>query len=413
MKIITLGLGYIGLPTSLMFANHGATVVGVDISNEIVKKLNQGEITIEEPGIQEALNQARITSNFKAKTTPETGDVFIVAVPTPNNQETKGCNLSYVMQAINSIVPYLETGNTIIIESTIAPNTMLDVIRPFIENQGFIVGKDIFLVHCPERVLPGNIFYELVHNDRIIGGVTAACIQKGQEVYQLFVKGTLLATDASTAEMAKLVENTYRDVNIALANELALISNELKIDVLKVIQLANRHPRVNVHSPGPGVGGHCLAVDPYFITEAAPTQSPLIQLARQINTQMPKYIVEQVVHLMENAATNKITIFGQAYKGNIDDIRESPAVKIKELLVKEGFDIEIYEPHVPDISIPEEQVCHDSSLILVLTDHQEFSDITETFTNRMADKLIFDTKDIVQIFKENVQLVNLGSITMT
>lgn len=288
MKVNVIGLGYIGLPTALTFANHGIEVVGVDVSETVVQSLQAGQAPIEEPDIDRYLAQALAKKTFKAQLVPEKADVFIIAVPTPNIADQFGsCDLSYVKAAMAAILPYLEQGNTVIVESTIQPRTMEDIVGPFFEKAGYTVGEELYLLHCPERVLPGKIFEELVMNNRIIGGMTSACTQQGKRIYQTFVKGNVLETSASIAELSKLMENTYRDLNIALANELVQIGDRLNIDALQVIALANQHPRVNIHQPGPGVGGHCLAVDPYFVVAAAPEDAKLIQLGRMINTEIP------------------------------------------------------------------------------------------------------------------------------
>ncbi|CAD7360223.1 UDP-N-acetyl-D-mannosamine dehydrogenase [Staphylococcus schleiferi] len=310
VKLTTIGLGYIGLPTSIMFAKHGVEVLGVDINPQAVASLNQGQIHIEEPGLQEAYEAVLEKGNFKASQTPEEADVFIIAVPTPNNDDTyESCDISIVMRALESIVPYLKSGNTVIVESTIAPRTIDDHVKPFLEQQGYTIGEDLYLVHCPERVLPGKILEELVHNNRIIGGVTPACVEAGKNVYRTFVQGEMIETNARTAEMSKLMENTYRDLNIALANELAKISNHLNINVLDVIEMANKHPRVNIHWPGPGVGGHCLAVDPYFIIAKDPEHSPLIQTGRKINRSMPQFVVDHVKKILQTVNGQKVTVF--------------------------------------------------------------------------------------------------------
>src|SRR5690606_13036575 len=307
-----------------------------------------GKIHIEEPGLQEALEEVIANGKFRAALEPEKADAFIISVPTPNNDdEFKSCDLNYVLSAVKAALPYVEKGNVLIVESTIAPRSMDDFVRPLVEQAGFVVGKDIFLVHCPERVLPGQIMHELIHNNRIVGGITPECTEAGAMVYSTFVKGELIKTDAKTAEMSKLMENTFRDVNIALANELTKVCNELDINALDVIEMANKHPRVNLHTPGPGVGGHCLAVDPYFIVAKAPETAQLINLARSINTSMPHFVVENINKLMEKVQGKVITLFGLTYKGNVDDVRESPAMEIRELLLQEGkFEVRAYDPHV-------------------------------------------------------------------
>ena len=337
MKICTIGLGYIGLPTSIMFAKHDVKVVGVDVNKEVIDSLNNGLIHLEEPGLQEALDEVIQKGTFRASLTPEKADAFIISVPTPNNDDLyKSCDLTYVQSAVKAALPYVEEGNTIIVESTIAPRSMDDFVKPMVEEAGFTVGKDIYLVHCPERVLPGQILHELIYNNRIVGGITPECTEAGALVYSTFVQGEIIKTDAKTAEMSKLMENTFRDVNIALANELAKVCNELEINALDVIEMANKHPRVNLHTPGPGVGGHCLAVDPYFIVAKAPETAQLINLSRTINTSMPHYVVENVNKLMKQVDGKVVTVFGLTYKGNVDDIRESPAMEIFDILKEEG-----------------------------------------------------------------------------
>lgn len=249
-KICVIGLGYIGLPTSAVFAESGCEVVGVDISEKVVNMLNQGHIHIEEPGLGEVIKTQVEKGNFRASLTPEKADAFIVAVPTPNlDDEFRSCDLTYVIQGIKKIIPYLEKGNTVIVESTIAPKSMDDHVKPVLEEAGFAIGSDLYLAHCPERVLPGQILYELRHNNRIVGGITEECTEHAAEVYATFVEGEIIKTEAKTAELSKCMENTFRDVNIALANELAKICDELDINCLDVIQMANKHPRVNIHQP--------------------------------------------------------------------------------------------------------------------------------------------------------------------
>ncbi|MCM3742053.1 nucleotide sugar dehydrogenase [Oceanobacillus luteolus] len=414
MKLCTIGLGYIGLPTSIMFANYGVEVVGVDVKKEAVDMLNSGSIHIEEPGLQEALENAMEKGNFRASLTPEKADAFIIAVPTPNkDDEHRSMDITYVMDALNNVIPVLEKGNVVIVESTIAPRTMDDFVKPRLEEAGFTIGEDIYLVHCPERVLPGQIMHELIYNNRIVGGITEACTEKGAEVYETFVKGELIKTNARTAEMSKLMENTYRDVNIALANELAKVSNELGINALEVIEMANKHPRVNLHTPGPGVGGHCLAVDPYFIIAKAPEASKIISLSRQVNNSMPEYVVDAAEKLVSKQDGNKITVFGLTYKGNVDDIRESPAMDIYEILKeKSQYDVVAYDPHV-ELDFVEkdlEKALDGSSLVLILSDHNEFKELTDEAFNKMSVKQVFDTKNVVKEHSEDITYINYGNL---
>ncbi|QQB05533.1 nucleotide sugar dehydrogenase [Macrococcoides caseolyticum] len=415
MKLTTIGLGYIGLPTSIMFAKHGVDVVGVDIKQEAVDKLNKGQIHIEEPGLQEALEEVLASGKFKASTIPEQADTYIIAVPTPNNNdEHKSCDISIVMSGVESIIPLLKRGDTVIVESTIAPRTMDDHVKPYLESKGFIIGEDIYLVHCPERVLPGQIMHELVYNNRIIGGITPACVEAGKRVYGTFVKGEMIETQAKTAEMSKLMENTYRDVNIALANELAKICNDLEINVNDVIEMANKHPRVNLHTPGPGVGGHCLAVDPYFIIAEAPEHALLIKLARDINVSMPEYVVHHTKEILSKLGGNKVTVFGLTYKGDVDDIRESPAFDIYEMLTASQYEVVAYDPHVNQEFVEEDMgtAVKDSDLVLILSDHSEFKQLTDGDFDGMRHRYILDTKNVVKTkdaFKE-VKYYNFGNL---
>ena len=398
MKVNVIGLGYIGLPTALTFANHGIEVVGVDVSETVVQSLQAGLAPIEEPNIDRYLAQALAKKTFKAQLVPEKADAFIIAVPTPNLADQFGsCDLSYVKAAMAAILPYLEQGNTVIVESTIQPRTMEDIVGPFFEAAGYTIGEELYLLHCPERVLPGKIFEELVMNNRIIGGMTSACTQQGKRIYQTFVKGNVLETSASIAELSKLMENTYRDLNIALANELVQIGDRLNIDALQVIALANQHPRVNIHQPGPGVGGHCLAVDPYFVVAAAPEDAKLIQLGRMINTEMPEFIIKKVEEILAIHGGNNIAVLGLAYKGNIDDARESPAVEIaKRLKQKNTLQVTTYDPYVATSDVAHiEAALTDSDLALILCDHDAFKAIAPAALQAMKQKIVFDTKNIV------------------
>lgn len=414
MKICTMGLGYIGLPTSAMFAKYGAEVVGVDLYPEVVDKLNRGEIHIEEPGLGEVVKNVVESGKFRASLTPEEADAFIIAVPTPNlNDEHKSCDLTYVLTATQSVLPLVKKGDVIIVESTIAPRSMDDYVKPLVEEAGFTVGEDIYLVHCPERVLPGQIMHELVHNNRIVGGVTEACAQAGAEVYGLFVQGEIIKTDAKTAEMSKLMENTFRDVNIALANELAKVCNSLDINVLDVIEMANKHPRVNLHSPGPGVGGHCLAVDPYFIVAKSPELANIIKLSRDTNVSMPEYVVDSVRMMLNEVSNPKIAAFGVTYKGNVDDMRESPAMDVINLLTKE-FEVAIHDPHVHSEYhnfVSAEEAALNADLVLILTDHDEFKTLDyDKLASYMRTPKVFDTRNCVIGNFDVAEMVNFGNL---
>lgn len=415
-KICVLGLGYIGMPTSAVLALNDYYVIGVDINKKIVETINDGKIHIKEPNLSELVKRVVIENRLIAKTTPEPADIFIICVPTPI-LDNKTCDLSYVTSAINSIVPFLKEGDTVIVESTVPPNTTENIIRPIIEEAGFIIGKDIFLAFCPERVLPGKILEELINNTRIIGGYTSDCTKKAAEIYSKFVKGEIILTNAKTAELTKLIENTFRDVNIALANELTKICIELKINVLDVIKYANKHPRVSIHNPGPGVGGHCLAVDPYFIIEKVPEIANIISLAREINNSMPYYVVSKIKELTANIKNPKITVFGAAYKGNTDDLRESPALKIISLLKQNGYSVSAYDHYVDDSIIETtslEDAVINSDMILILADHDDFKTIDyNKIKGNMRTPIIFDTKNIIvpeDYIEYQIKVLNFGNV---
>ncbi|WP_145432684.1 nucleotide sugar dehydrogenase [Staphylococcus haemolyticus] len=416
MKLTVVGLGYIGLPTSIMFAKHGVDVLGVDINQKTIDSLQSGKVNIEEPGLQEVFEEVLEAGKLKVSTQPAEADAFIISVPTPNNDdEYESCDISIVLSAVNSVLPHLKKGDAIIVESTIAPRTMDDHVKPLIEEKGFTIGEDVYLVHCPERVLPGKILEELVYNNRIIGGVTPNCVEAGKRVYSTFVQGEMIETNARTAEMSKLMENTYRDLNIALANEITKISNNLDVNVLDVIEMANKHPRVNIHSPGPGVGGHCLAVDPYFIIAKDPEHSPLIQTGRKVNRSMPEYVVENVKRILSDVEDAKVSVFGLTYKGDVDDIRESPAFDIYKLLQEESLEVTAYDPHV-ELDFVEKDIknaTENASLVLILSDHSEFKSFKDSDFVNMKNKIIFDTKNVVKSSFDEVSYFNYGNLYET
>ncbi|ASF40739.1 nucleotide sugar dehydrogenase [Halobacillus halophilus] len=412
-KLCVIGLGYIGLPTAAVFANYGWNVQGVDVNDRVIETLNKGEVHIEEFGLATLVKEVVSKGYLTADNKPSEASVFIIAVPTPHN-ENLTANLSYLISATESLLPYLKKDDTIIIESTIPPRTIDDVVGPIISNNGWSIGEDVFLAHCPERVLPGNILKELINNNRIIGGFDSLSAHKAAEVYKTFVKGEVIETVALSAEMAKLMENTFRDVNISLANELAKISEKLNVNTLDVIELANLHPRVNLHTPGPGVGGHCLAVDPYFIIEKAHNEAKLISTAREINNSMPMYIVEQIDKLYQGKG--HIGILGITYKGNVDDIRESPALKIINELLDKGYEVKIHDPYVKDESTifklsSFEEVIEGSECLLVLSDHNEFIKIDEEkFINKASKPVIFDTKNCMKITNNDIKYINYNNL---
>jgi len=312
-------------------------------------------------------------------------------------KEGKKPDLSFVESAARSILPLLKKDDLVILESTSPPGTTINVVGRILEEKGLILGKDIYLAHCPERVLPGRILKELIENDRIIGGINEESAKAAADLYRNIVQGNIYTTDTTTAEMAKLVENTYRDVNIAFVNELALNCEDLGISVWEVIELANKHPRVNLHSPGPGVGGHCIAVDPWFIVSENPNHSKLIKLARNINDSMPEFVVKKIINLIHKIKNPKVTLLGVAYKADVDDTRESPAVKVLESLKDSSFNIAVYDPHVKYFEhelADFESAFIDSDLIVVLTDHKEFKYLDpEEIKKLVRTPIVFDTKN--------------------
>jgi UDP-N-acetyl-D-mannosaminuronic acid dehydrogenase len=397
-KICVLGQGYIGLPTALLFANGGHEVVGIDVNKRVVDTLKAGKMPFEEKGFQELLDGAIARKAFRAESLVEEADAFLVAVPTPFDSEMRMADLKYVVSACEMIVPHLRKGNLVIIESTIPPNTCDKQIKQILEKSTLKMCEDFYVSHCPERAIPGNTLHEMVYNDRVIGGVDEKSTQLTADLYSSFVKGNLHLTTSTTAEMIKLMENTFRDVNIALANEFAQIADDYGIDVWKAIEIANKHPRVNILKPGPGVGGHCIAIDPWFLTENA-NNSSLIMMSRQINDSMPPYVLKMVKEMLAGIENPTITVFGVAYKGDIADTRATPAKKFIKLAEKEGFKVKIYDPFVKEWSYPImglEEAVDGSDCIVVLTDHSEFREIDpEKLSRKMYNLNIFDTRNII------------------
>jgi UDP-N-acetyl-D-mannosaminuronic acid dehydrogenase len=346
-KICVLGLGYIGLPTASTFATHGLQVVGVDVNQQVVDRLKSGELHIYEPGLRTLVQAALLSGNLVIENQPQPADAFIIAVPTPF-AEGKKADMAYVTSAAESIVPHLGRGSLIVLESTSPPRTTVDVVRPILERSGLKAGEDFFLAYSPERVLPGQILRELIENARVIGGIDQKSSEAGRDLYQIFVRGEIIMTDATTAEMVKLMENTTRDINIAIANEFARLADKFGVDVHEAINLANRHPRINILNPGLGVGGHCIAVDPWFLVEAAPDIANLIRTARQVNDSQPEFVVGLIRQAVGSLDDCKIGALGLAYKPDVDDLRESPAIEVCNLLAQEGACVTAYEPYKPE-----------------------------------------------------------------
>jgi len=370
--IVVIGTGYVGLPAALMLAKAGHDVVGVDINENIVRAINEGVLLIKEEELQALLDDPAVKANLRAQSTPCEGDVFIIAVPTPVDPRKKAADMRYVDEAVEGLLPYLRPGNLIIIESTIPPLTCRERITPAIEARtGLTVGEDVFLAHCPERILPGDIFHEIVYNDRIIGGINEKTRDLAANIYASFVKGNLYKTDDITAELVKLMENTYRDVNIALANEFAAVADTLGIDARQAIELANKHPRVDILSPGIGVGGHCIPIDPWFIKEVDPANSRLIFISRLINDEMPSRVAARIRRAVREVPVPRIVALGAAYKPNVDDPRESPAIKIVELLRDDGYDVAHYDPLIEGMEYPSLiEAARGADLLAILVPHR-------------------------------------------
>jgi UDP-N-acetyl-D-mannosaminuronic acid dehydrogenase len=403
MKITVIGLGYIGLPTASLIANRGFQVVGVDVNQNVVETINKGEIHIVEPDLDILVRSAVNSGNLKAQMKPSHSDVFIIAVPTPFKNQDGGSipepDVSYVKSAIDAIIPVAEKGNLIILESTSPVKTTESIICKAIENAGFIVGEDIYIAFCPERVLPGQILKELVDNDRIIGGVNEKSSIKAKEFYKQFVNGNCIITNARTAELSKLVENAYRDVNIAFANELSILSEKLDINVWELISLANRHPRVNILQPGPGVGGHCIAVDPWFIVHANPEDSKMIHQARKVNDNKSTFVINKVIEKANKFKNATIACMGLSYKPNIDDLRESPALHISRLLTEKLPNCEILyvEPNIEETKnlklTDYKEAIQKADIIVFLVKHDIFKHIDELLLN---EKIIIDTVGLLE-----------------
>ena len=377
-KICVLGLGYIGLPTAALLANKGYDVHGVDVIQSTVDTINRGEIHIVEPELDNYVKIAVKNGNLKASLQPCPADVFIIAVPTPFHEGFVP-NIDFIINATKAITPYVKDNDIVILEST-SPVGTTDIMEGVLKDQGIDISK-LFIAHCPERVLPGQIMRELAENDRIVGGTTSAATEKAVAFYKTFVSGEVLSTDARTAEMAKLTENAFRDTNIAFANELSILCEKFDINVWELIKLTNRHPRVNVLQPGAGVGGHCIAVDPWFLVHAGGNDAKIIRTAREVNTHKTEWAIEKI----KNAALNfeaingrkaKVACMGLAFKPNIDDLRESPALFITKRLIADGLDILAVEPNIGEFEefpiVDYEKAREDADIAVFLVGHDQF-----------------------------------------
>ncbi len=395
-KVCVLGLGYIGLPTASLLGTRGFEVLGVDVSPRIVERINRAEVHIVEPDLDVLVRSAVNSGRLKAALQPQPADVFIIAVPTPLGP-SNAADLSAVEAATRAIAPHVRPGNLVVLESTSPVGTTDGIVARILSEAGHDVGEDVFVAHCPERVLPGRILFELVANDRVIGGINQASTDAAVEFYSSFVRGAVIPTDARTAEMVKLAENSYRDVNIALANELSMICEEFDVSVWKLIELANRHPRVSILRPGPGVGGHCIAVDPWFLVQAAPEQARLIRTAREVNDSKRDWVVAQVCRSIAKLRDPVIACLGLSFKADVDDLRQSPALEIVRMLRDSAeARLLVVEPHLenhPEFELVSlENALEQADVVLVLVDHKAFKRIPpETFHK----KILIDTRGLV------------------
>ena len=416
-KVSVIGLGYIGLPTAAVIASRDIQVIGVDVNQKAVDTINSGNIHIVEPDLDIVVRSVVTTGNLRATTIPEPAEVFMIAVPTPfyhgedaNGEPSHKPNLSYIESAAKAIAAVLEKGNLVILEST-SPVGATEKLAGWLKEarpdltfpQDLGDTADIKVAHCPERVLPGYVLQELVSNDRVIGGMSNACSERAVELYKTFVRGECIITNARTAEMAKLTENSFRDVNIAFANELSVICDKLKINVWELVKLANRHPRVNILNPGPGVGGHCIAVDPWFIVDSCPEEAKIIKQARLTNDEKPYYVIDKITKAADEFKRPVIACLGLAFKADIDDLRESPALQIvQELAIRDIGEIIAVEPNIQ--ALPEklskegvqlatlEAAFEVANVVVVLVDHKEFKAADST---QFSTKVVIDTRGIV------------------
>lgn len=409
-SVCVLGLGYIGLPTAALVANCGLKVIGVDVDPHVVATVSEGRVHIAEADLDGLVQKGVLTGRLTARSKPERADVFLLAVPTPLS-DNKRPVIDHVLDAARSISPYLERGNLVIIESTCPVGTTEKVARIFADQRPDLIfpdskspgsQADVAIAYCPERVLPGRILIELAQNDRCVGGLTPSCAAKARRFYELFVRGQCIETSARSAEMVKLTENAFRDTSIAFANELSLICDKLDIDVWEVIDLANRHPRVQILKPGPGVGGHCIAIDPWFIIDAAPREARLIRAAREVNDGKTDYVLQQARRLIDSHPDRPVACLGLAFKANVDDLRESPALEIAERLTAiYGCRIGIVEPFIDELpselkrfgarKLDLDDALAEEGILILLVDHEAFRRID---AKRRNGAIIYDTRGI-------------------
>lgn len=395
-----IGLGYIGLPTALMMAAHGIEVVGTDYNEELVNTLNAGKTTFKEKGLDELFEKA-LKGGVKFTTKYQKTDIYIVSVPTPYDKFSKKIDSCYVNAAVKEIMNICPKGATIVIESTVSPGTIDRFVRPIIEENGFVIGEDINLVHAPERIIPGNMVYELLHNNRTIGADNPKIGEKIKKYYAVFCQGDIVVTDIKTAEMTKVVENTFRAVNIAFANELAKICSHDGMDVYEIIKICNMHPRVNILNPGPGVGGHCISVDPWFLVGDYPALTKVIWESMKVNDSMPEFVLEKIYEIMKEngiSDTSRVGLYGLTYKENVDDCRESPTLQLLECQDKHlAKQLKVYDPFIED-DIADNQYHNldeflaETDMVVIMVGHDEIKENQD----KLKGKIIFDTRKVLE-----------------
>mgnify|MGYP000942746646 CR=1 FL=1 len=399
--INVIGLGYIGLPTALMFASHGVEVIGTDYSAKLVEQLNAGHVTFEEKGLDELFKEA-VGKGIRFTTEYQRTDTYIVAVPTPYDKASKKIDPSYTIAAVESVLKVCPKDAIIVIESTVSPGTIDRFVKPAIQAKGFTLGVDVHIVHAPERIIPGNMVYELKHNSRTIGADEPEIAQKVKELYASFCEGEIVTTDIRTAEMTKVVENTYRDINIAFANELAKICRSDNMDVYEIIRIANKHPRVNILQPGPGVGGHCISVDPWFLVGDYPGLANIILAARKINDSMPEFVLGRIADIMkEHGITDvsRVGLYGLTYKEDVDDTRESPTLQLLEQMERNlATGIKVYDPWVKHNIVENQyqdydEFISDVDFVVIMVAHSHLlSNLT-----KLQGKVILDTRNKLRL----------------
>ncbi len=395
-----IGLGYIGLPTALMLASHGVEVVGTDYNEKLVRKLQNGHTTFQEQGLED-LFQSAVRAGIRFSEEYQKTDIYIISVPTPYEKESKKVDAGYVVAAVKNVMDVCAKGAVVVIESTVAPGTIDRFVRPIVEKKGFEIGVDLHLVHAPERIIPGNMIYELLHNNRTIGADDRAVGERIKTLYSSFCQGDIVVTDIRTAEMTKVVENTYRAVNIAFANELAKICREDNLDVYEIIKICNMHPRVNILQPGPGVGGHCISVDPWFLVGEYPSLAGVIGEAMTVNEMMPEYVWNRIGTIAGEHQTDdrplRIGLYGLSYKEDVDDIRESPTLQLLDVVKKSAYKepVVVYDPFIAEDIVPNqvhslERFLECTDLVVIMVGHSEIKQNAE----RLMGKIVLDTRHV-------------------